>query len=188
MEQHKKRKRSGGNSKANPHANWICQVLSLWWDPNCSTKKLTDLLVRKTESSGGNWRTGGEAGDLINRSDAMKPFFDRFIIELKRGYSKDWNFCFLLKHKRQSTVYTFWQQVRVTASFVGKIPLMIYKPDRWPDVIVMEEEIFYWLRKWDNHNFFSIKIDGEKTLIGLHLVDFLSSVDKHMIINAQFPE
>jgi len=82
---------SAGNAKGSAYERKICRELSLWW-----TKGKRDDIFYRTAGSGGratkrakqNLTTANSAGDVGILDPIGKPFLDKVMIEIKRGYTK----------------------------------------------------------------------------------------------------
>jgi hypothetical protein len=82
----------GGHSKGSSFERAICKELSLWWTDG----KRDDIFwrtagsgARATVRRGRNCDTANSAGDVCALHFSGQPFVDHFIVELKKGYSRE---------------------------------------------------------------------------------------------------
>ena len=81
-----------GHAKGSSFERAICKELSLWWTDG----KRDDIFwrtagsgARATVRRGRNCATANSAGDICALHFSGQPFIDRFIVELKKGYSRE---------------------------------------------------------------------------------------------------
>lgn len=125
-------------SKGNTFEREMAKILSLWW----SDGKSDDLCWRSSSSGGRATQraakgktTKGAAADLTPVGDEMIPFFDCFIVELKKGYNTDSIQDLIDKTK---SVYSEWIDKCISECSEQGIPFFIimHKRDRRKTIFI----------------------------------------------------
>jgi len=108
------------------------KTISLWW-----SKGVNDDLVWRTSQSGGRATqrakskktTTGHYGDLTFTHTDIKPLFDIFIFELKRGYTDELDIlCFIDYDRKQPLLLQFYDKSQVDCKLAGRVfSLIIFK-------------------------------------------------------------
>jgi len=172
-------RKGGGKAKGNSYERKICRIISKFW----SNDKHKDLCWRSASSGakGTITRTKTKAyhGDLVATSPLIEPLFQKFCIELKH-YKKIDEFSYLRDVKNQG-ILPFWKQTVRSARLSQRIPILIYKANNKPDMIVCEEHLLA-----TKHLLFSNKpiryISFGGALICFTLESFLRNVNRENFI------
>lgn len=131
-------------SKGNSFEREICKKLSLW----LSNNKMDDVFWR-TSNSGGRYTsrkkvgktTENQIGDIGLNSDFEpgKKFLEKFVVECK--FYKSLDFWGLILENKSSDVFNFWCKLLVESDNVEKHPLLIYKTNNRPILVLTSSYI-----------------------------------------------
>ena len=120
--------------KGNRYERKIARLLSEWW-----TGKSDVLIFWRTHGSGTMGpRVTQEAGDMMAIHKEGETFLKKFSVECK-----NWSQCnlFDLFTRTKTSVFrTWWNKACKEAQ--GRIPLLIFKVGRYPDMIALPVDIF----------------------------------------------
>lgn len=126
-----------GTGKGSAFEREIAKKLSLWW-----TEGERDDVFWRTSQSGGRATTrfksgkstSGSGGDLTFIDEIGKPLIDYFLIELKRGYTKDIDVLSIIdngNNKRLPMLLQFWEQAERDRELNNRAEsLVIFKRDK----------------------------------------------------------
>ncbi len=142
----------GKSSKGSGFERQIAKELSLWW-----TKGERDDIFWRTSQSGGRATqrrkskvsTANSAGDISYLDVIGKPLVDYFLIELKRGYSKNIDVLRIIDKKtKNDMVLLQWidKAIKEMKESGKKEILLIVKRDRHDPFVVVSENL---LKKLD---------------------------------------
>lgn len=131
-------------SKGNSFEREICKKLSLW----LSNDKMDDVFWR-TSNSGGRYTsrkkvgktTENQIGDIGLNSDFEpgKKLLEKFVLECK--FYKSLDFWGLILENKSSDVFNFWCKLLVESDNVEKHPLLIYKTNNRPILVLTSSYI-----------------------------------------------
>lgn len=136
----------GGSKKGSPFERWFCREISLWY-----SQGKDDNLAWRTAGSGGRatnrakkgLKSNNHYGDIMYTDPCMKPFFDYFTIEMKRGYSRH-TLQDLLDPPTRGGIpeYIKWfEQAARSADQAGSVSWMIIlKRDQRPPLMIIPRE------------------------------------------------
>jgi len=143
-------KQGGGKRKGGQYERDVCRVLSLWWTQD--KKKPHDAIFWLTSQSGGRattrakqkLKTPNSHGDVGYLDIKGKPFIDKVLLELKRGYTKDISILdFLDKNKGEPLLLKWWNKSEKERELAGrKYILIIFRRDRHKSCIFMKGSLF----------------------------------------------
>ena len=127
-----------GKSKGSKFERDVAKMLTKW----ISGSEKPYYFWRSANSGGlGSTINPDITGDLIALRPEGFSITDRFSIELKAGYpSFNW-FKFLKKKNKSNELLAFWEQAVKDAEKGSKKPILIYKQDRQPIILVCEKEL-----------------------------------------------
>lgn len=133
------------SSKGSAFERSFCAKLSLWF-----SEGENDSLCWRTAGSGARAtvrgrkgkKTTNHCGDISPTHQSIQPFFDHYVLELKRGYSK-----FSLQDildagdGAATQLYEHWiDQARESAKNAGSVTWMIvFKRDRREPMVIVEK-------------------------------------------------
>ena len=184
-------KRKGNSGKGSSFEREIAKKLSLWW-----TEGERDDVFWRTSQSGGRSTTraksgkttAGSAGDLTYLDEIGKPFIDTFLIELKRGYTKDIDILPILDNtsrKRAPMLLQFWEQAERDRKLNNrKHSLVIFKRDKQQTCILFDPALESQIQDFDClfcEDYIEINIRKYSLLIVAKLDDFLNWVSPAII-------
>lgn len=133
-------KKGGGKNKGSEFERKICKALSAWY----SDGEHDDLCWRSAGSGARGTttktKTAGYHGDICAISPLMEDFFNVFCIELKHYAEID--ITEPLRALKCPRLFTFWKQTKRSAVHSNRHPLLIYKMNRRPEMIMMEKRLF----------------------------------------------
>jgi len=146
-----KKKRCKG--KGGQFEREIAKQLSLWW-----TAGERDDIFWRSDSSGARATsrtklgktTANSQGDIKYLDEDGRSFIDTFLVEIKRGYSKDLAILPLLdrpegKHK----LYEFWEQAETDrATTTRPYSILIFKRDRMNCCAMITTKLFMKIERW----------------------------------------
>jgi len=118
----------GKSLKGGEFEREISKQLSLWW-----TEDLRDDIFWRTSQSGGRATqrqksgksTAGSYGDLTFIDDDGKPFIDYFLLELKRGYTKDIELLSFVDYKSLSVVFKWLEKAEGEKRYAKRQSVML---------------------------------------------------------------
>lgn len=126
-------RKGGGKGKGNEFERKICKAISEKW----SNGAWKDLCWRATTSGGRatitKTKTKGYHGDICAVSPLIEPLFDKYCFELK--HYKDLDIAQVLRTGK-SQLLVFWRQALRAAVASDRIPLLIYKVNYLPEMLV----------------------------------------------------
>lgn len=138
------------SSKGGEFERAVAKQLGLWWTQNLPEPR--DDIFWRTSQSGGRATTRAKIGkttanaqgDLTFTDPIGAPFVDKFLLELKRGYSDDVSLLSLLDGKQKNPMLLqFWGQVERDRAAAGRPwSLLVFKRDRKIACVMMEWKLF----------------------------------------------
>jgi len=139
-----------GSQKGSGFERSICKTLSLWW-----TKNKRDDIFWRTSGSGGRATvrmkhqatTADSAGDIMAISEGGKIFTRNFLVELKRGYSKQISVLSFIdsldKLKKKPILFDWWMKAeKERLQHKRKWSIIIFKKDRKQICVFLSQEVF----------------------------------------------
>jgi len=185
-------KPGGGKQKGAQFERDICRSLSLWISGN----KNPNLLWRSAMSGGrstlmrraGN-KNDEQAGDISAVGEEGHLLVKKFYLECKH-YADLGIDNFMLS--RPSKLGKFWEIALKDARSVGKVPLLIAKQNRYPEIVVSTTEVFKHLFVKGRLRFVKIQTGLAGAEIIVILLDdlisnFTLNTTTNMIINGEVP-
>ena len=128
----------------------ISRTLSLWWSDGKN-----DALCWRVLGSGGrstirakfNKETAGGYGDLTFTDVVMKPFFDLFLCELKRGYTKDIDPLAIIDGKgKKNFLLNVYNKAKMECDFAKRyFPLIIFERNRHKPCVMVDVKFFHYV-------------------------------------------
>ena len=119
----------------------LCKKFSLWW-----TNNERDDVFWRTSQSGGRATerkkkgktTAGSYGDMMSVSKVGKPFEDIFVMEFKKGYTKELSILSIVDGKRKSILLDWWiKNEKIVTESERKFGLLVFRRDYRHTCIVM---------------------------------------------------
>jgi hypothetical protein len=169
------------SSKGSQYERNTCRQLSLWW-----TNEKDDSSFWRTSQSGGRattrakqkLKTPNSYGDVGYLDVSGKPFIDKVLLELKRGYTKDISILdFLDKNKGEPILLKWWNKAEKERKLAKrKYIFIIFRRDRHKSCVLIKGSLFGKIQDWFgtfNHNILHIKYKNLK-LVALELDKFLN--------------
>jgi hypothetical protein len=173
----------------------LAKQFSLWW-----TQGVRDDVFWRTSQSGGRatqrnkkgQATANSHGDMTTIDSIGEPFTSYFLLEFKRGYTKDLDVLTFVDTKRKSLLlFDFWfkaEQDRVAAG--RKQSLLVFKRDRFQVCVFFNGSFFWKLQRTYGplcRNYIRMQSDQEEegSFIIFLLEDFFNWVDPksfHLVI------
>lgn len=144
-----------GAGKGSAFEREISKKLSLWW-----TEGERDDVFWRTSQSGGRATTrfksgkstAGSGGDLTFIDEIGKPLIDYFLIELKRGYTKDIDVLSVIdngSNKKPPTLLQFWEQAERDRELNNRAKsLVIFKRDKHQICVMSSFALFFDLARY----------------------------------------
>ena len=124
----------------------ISRTLSLWWSDGKN-----DALCWRVLGSGGrstirakfNKETAGGYGDLTFTDVVMKPFFDLFLVECKKGYTKDIDPLKIIDGKGKTNfLITVYEKAEKERKFAGRrYSLIIFERNNHNSCVMFNSKI-----------------------------------------------
>jgi hypothetical protein len=168
------------SSKGSQYERDVCRQLSLWW-----TEGKDDNSFWRTSQSGGRattrakqkLKTPNSYGDVGYLDIEGKPFIDKVLLELKRGYTKDISVLdFLDKNKGEPILLKWWDKAEKERKLAKrKHTIIIFRRDRHKSCILISASLFAKMIDWFgdfSRNYIIIKRNKLK-LIAIELDQFL---------------
>lgn len=126
--------------KGNAFERKVAKLLSEWWSEGSR-----DDLFWRTHSSGGRHTvrrrkgitTEGQVADVVSSAEESKLFSD--IIDVECKHHKDINLWSILTPNKGENIVNWWLEIRKVSIHDGKLPVLIAKQDRRPDLWVCNE-------------------------------------------------
>ena len=124
----------------------LCKKFSLWW-----TNNERDDVFWRTSQSGGRATerkkkgkmTAGSYGDMMSVSKVGKPFEDIFVMEFKKGYTKELSILSIVDGKKKSVLLDWWiKNEKIVSESGRKFGLIVFRRDYRHTCIVMNLELF----------------------------------------------
>lgn len=153
-EPEKKKRKSHGPRKGGSFERDICRAISLWW-----TDQERDDIFWRTSGSGARatvrtrkgQTTANSLGDLAVLDPIGEPFLQFFMVEIKRGYPKAWDWIGLLDRpksyqttkQKKDTFYGWWEKLLEESKENKKRPLLIFKRDRSDECVAIDAYLFF---------------------------------------------
>lgn len=139
-----KKKKVSGSLKGFPYERKMAKVLSLWW-----TDGLNQDIFWRTAGSGGRAtnrkKLTGEAlkysyGDIGFLDPIGKPFIDFFLLELKKGYTKDIDPLSIVDSKKKKhLLFEWWDKAEIERQeSERKKSLIIFERDRHKSCVMID--------------------------------------------------
>jgi hypothetical protein len=140
-----------GKQKGGSYEREICKRLSLWWTQDLEEPR--DDIFWRTSQSGGRAttrskkgkKTCNSAGDICAIDNIGQPFLDVFVLEVKRGYSKNTLMDLLDKSSSSATqIYEKWiLQAEESKKQSGSLSwLIIAKRDKRVPIVILPNQTF----------------------------------------------
>lgn len=170
-----------GKKKGGVYERDISKLLSFWWTDG----DRRDVFWR-TEGSGAkatvNHRETGAInfnyyGDIGYRDSEGMIFIERVCIECKH-YKEFYVMDVLKDNKNPSLLETFWEETLFEAEQSNRWGILIMKKNYFPDLIMMEEDIFLFDDKFEGSE--KITYDGGVIVV---LDKFIERVSPEEFIN-----
>ena len=168
------------SNKGSPYERTICKQLSLWWSGDEDQE-----VFWRTSMSGGRatirakqkLKTPNSYGDVGYLDTIGKPFIDKVLLELKRGYTKDISILdFLDKNRGEPILLKWWNKAEKERRLAKrKYIFIIFRRDRHKSCILLKEQVFGKMKDWFgtfNNNIINIKHKNLK-LVAIELDKFL---------------
>jgi hypothetical protein len=169
------------SSKGSQYERDVCRQLSLWW-----TEGKDDNSFWRTSQSGGRattrakqkLKTPNSYGDVGYLDIVGKPFIDKVLLELKRGYTKDISILdFLDKNRGEPILLKWWDKAEKERKLAKrKHTIIIFRRDRHKSCILINAGLFTKMIDWFgdfSRNYIIIKRNKLK-LIAIELDTFLA--------------
>ena len=144
------------SGKGSEFERTVAKQLGLWWTQNDPEPR--DDIFWRTSQSGGRATTRAKQGkttanaqgDLTFTDPVGAPFIEKFLLELKRGYSNDVSVLSILDGKQKnSTLLQFWQQAERDRLVSGRDwSLLVFKRDRRSVCVMFEWRLFRKITSW----------------------------------------
>lgn len=189
--------------KSSKGAGWereICRALSQWWSFGL-TETFRDDIFWRTAGSGGmatnrkrtaRKKTAEQYGDVQAVDPIGKPLTDFFLIELKRGYNSDINFCTLVdcpQSMKQPILVEWYLKMKKEMIWANrKGSLLFFKRDRRDAIVMMGIPTLHAIEKKVMMNLAYVPWIfcrcrwTEDVLVFIRMDDFLTQVrPKHII-------
>lgn len=139
-------KKGGGSKKGSGFERKIAKKLSLWWTDN----KRDDVFwrtsgsgARATTRSKQQKKTAYEYGDITFTDPLGKPLIDTFLIECKKGYSKEVDLLDFFTPKKKSVLFGWWSKAKKEAKEAGrKYCLLIAERNGKPAFVLFDGRFF----------------------------------------------
>jgi hypothetical protein len=165
-------------AKGSQEEREVSKILSLWW-----THNNRDDVIWRTSGSGARATTrtkqgkttAYQYGDFTFIDPIAKPLFDLFLIEGKRGYSRQvavLDFVDSLSRNKDPIILRWWMKAeaeRIEAN--RKYAVLILKRDRKNRIIMMENRLFERIAKIEGK--FETEYLGNKIKITLDNLIFI---------------
>ena len=135
------------SAKGSAFERSTCKQLSLWWTGD----KDVEVFWRCSQSGGRattrakrNLKTPNSYGDVSYLDVAGKPFIDKVLLELKRGYTKDISILdFLDKNKGEPLLLKWWNKAEKERRLANrKYILIIFRRDRHKSCVLLKGSLF----------------------------------------------
>jgi len=160
-------KKGGGKKKGSEFERWVCKKLSL----AISKGKRDDIFWRSAMSGGRatvKFKKGGQnltqVGDITAIDPLGNKLLDKFVIECKR-YKNIHVESFIYMTCTANTLNYFWNEVTASASKCGKKPLLIFKENFKPCMVMIGVKNIVGFDFYASHIlplFYEKKIKGKK--------------------------
>lgn len=170
-------KKGAGKQKGGEFERYISKILSLWWTQDLD--KPRDDIFWRTAGSGARAtnrtkqkkKTAYEYGDITFIDPVGKPLIDTFLIECKKGYTKEVDILDLF-HNKNSILFTWWSKALSEMEDAGrKNCILILGRNRKSEICFINTSFFN-----DDYNgtFFGdrIKLMSKDTNFFFTVIDF----------------
>lgn len=166
-------KKCNASQKGSSFEREICKKLSKWYSKDVLNKESDDMFwrtagsgARATVRKKAGLKTADSYGDIQAIHQDAKPFTELFLLELKRGYSKDISVLGFVDSKKEQILIKWINKAEEERKGAKrKEVLIIFKRDRHEECILISKKIFdlHFLNCYEfvsiNNKYFIIKLD-----------------------------
>lgn len=137
-------KKGGGGQKGSSFERKIAKKLSLWWTDNQRDDifwRTSGSGARATSRSKKNKKTAYEYGDITFTDPIGKSLIDLFLIECKKGYSKEIDLSDFFEPRRNSKLFGWWSKAKEEQKEAGRrYSLLIVERNARPAFVLFDNQ------------------------------------------------
>jgi len=169
---------SKGKGKGSKFERDIAKYLTKW----VSGKEKPYLYWRSPSSGGiGSFNNPDITGDIVALKGEAEFLTDMFSIEIKCGYPAFNFFKFFKKNSKSNELLKFWEQCKDDAIKGSKEPLLIYKQDRQPTIVIIGCDTFNMLsNNVETLNYFMVQTKSEGIYV-FNMKEFFANITPNIV-------